>query len=511
MNLTEEQQAYQQLKKNLANRLWRLNNLYYIKTETGEKVKFKLNWAQEKFYNSLWYFNVVLKARQLGFTTFILIYFLDSCLFNSNHAAGVIAHTREDAEDLFKNKVKFAYDNLPDFIKNELEATQDTARKIEFKNGSSITVGTSLRSGTYQKLLVSEYGKISARYPEKAQEIKTGALNTVHAGQQIFIESTAEGKSGEFYNFVQLARKLQDEGKELTVLDPAFHFYAWWQHPSYKLDDTSNSLITHEMQEYFNKLDVQGIKLTPQQKGWYVKKIAIQGDMMKREFPSTPDEAFEASLEGAYYNKEMTQIRKQRQIGKFPHEPSQRVYTFWDIGLNDEMAIWFFQHIGHEYRFIRYHEVSGAGWGELANILRSFYGYVYAEHYFPHDGATRVQGIEVSTRQELAAKVGIYPVKIVPRTQNVVDDIRNFCRPTLLRCSFDEQNCSQGIAYLDEYRKAWDEKLGQWRETPLHNRASNCADAFRTFAVGYKGRKQEFIDMRDRQTIYQSDYDMLNY
>jgi hypothetical protein len=99
----------------------------------------------------------------------------------------------------------------------------------------------------------------------------------------------------------------------------------------------------------------------------------------------------------------------------------------------------------------------------------------------------------------------------VPRTQNVVDDIRNYCRPVIPRCSFDEVNCSQGIAYLDEYRKQWDDKLGQWRETPLHNRASNCADAFRTFAVGYKGRKQEFIDMNNRQFTYSSEYDMLNF
>lgn len=512
MKSAEQLQDYQALKTKLADRNWRLNNLYYIKTESGERTKFKLNWAQDKFYKTLWFFNVVLKARQLGFTTFILIYFLDSCLFNRDHAAGVIAHTREDAEDLFKNKVKFAYDNLPEWIKAEISATQDTARKIEFSNGSSITVGTSLRSGTYQKLLISEYGKISARYPDKAAEIKTGALNTVHAGQQIFVESTAEGKHGEFYQLVTLARQLEQEQRKLTPLDPKFHFYAWWQHPGYRLgeSDIANTSINLEFIEYFNGLESIGIKLEPGQKAWYVKKAAIQGDLMKREFPSTPDEAFEASLEGAYYTKQMALVRKNKQIGKFPHEPSKLVYTFWDIGLNDEMAIWFFQHIGHEYRFIRYYENSGEGWQFYANHLQSL-GYNYGMHYWPHDGNKRILAGQVQTSQQIAKQLGIRPIEVVPRTQDVMADINNFCRPVLPRCSFDEVHCAKGIEYLDSYRKEWDDRNAVWKETPLHNRASNCADAFRTFAVGYKGRQAEFIDYRDRQETYDSNYDMLNF
>jgi len=51
--------------------------------------------------------NVILKARQLGFTTFIQIFMLDACLFNSNIRAGTIAHKLDDAKTIFRDKVKY--------------------------------------------------------------------------------------------------------------------------------------------------------------------------------------------------------------------------------------------------------------------------------------------------------------------------------------------------------------------------------------------------------------------
>ena len=63
------------------------------------------------------YLNVILKARQLGFTTFIQLFMLDACLFNPNIRAGTIAHTLDDARVIFRDKVKFVYDNLPEDLK----------------------------------------------------------------------------------------------------------------------------------------------------------------------------------------------------------------------------------------------------------------------------------------------------------------------------------------------------------------------------------------------------------
>ena len=55
---------------------------------------------------------IVLKARQLGVTTFFSVLFLDDCLFNPNREAGIIADTRENAEEIFRTKVKDVWDNV---------------------------------------------------------------------------------------------------------------------------------------------------------------------------------------------------------------------------------------------------------------------------------------------------------------------------------------------------------------------------------------------------------------
>lgn len=495
----------------LGDRHWRLNNLYKIKNEAGEIIPFRFNWAQEDFYRNIWYFNAILKARQLGFSTAIAIYALDACLWNDNYRCGIIDASLPDAKKKLE-KARFAYNNLPEFLKIMNPLSKDGAEEMEFANGSGIVCGTSHRGDTLQLLHVSEYGKIAARYPDKAKEIKTGALNAVHAGQQIFVESTAEGQQGEFFDLVENARKLSDSGAHLTQLDPRFHFYPWWRHPNYKLGeiDIKNTSIDLEMQQYFASLAAKGIDLSPGQKAWYIKKKATQGELMKREFPSTPEEAFESSLEGAFYTKQMQEVRKRKQIGFFPHEPSKPVYTFWDIGLNDEMSIWFMQHIGHEYRFIRYYENSGEGFAHYANVLQST-GYVFGRHYWPHDGNKRILGAQVTTGKQAAMEIGIRPIEVVPRTNDVMADINTYCRPVLPRCFFDEAGCSEGIKYLDSYRKEWDDRLGLWKDKPLHDRASNCADAFRTFAVGYKGRSAEFVDYSARPSVAVADYDEFKF
>ena len=64
-----------------------------------------------------------------------------------------------------------------------------------------------------------------------------------------------------------------------------------------------------------------------------------------------------------------------------------------------------------------------------------------------------------------------------------VDDGIQLARELLPRCVFDEQQCEQGIIALESYRNEWNDKLGCWRDSPLHEWASHGADAFRYLAV----------------------------
>jgi len=73
----------------LNNRYWRLNNLYWIEDANGVKSKFRMNWAQRTFYAQFWWLNVILKARQLGMSTLIMVMQLDRCLFNDNQTCAI--------------------------------------------------------------------------------------------------------------------------------------------------------------------------------------------------------------------------------------------------------------------------------------------------------------------------------------------------------------------------------------------------------------------------------------
>ncbi len=477
----------------LRDRTWRLDNLYRIRDATGGEVRFVMNEAQRRLLAEMHTLNIVLKARQLGVTTFIQLFMLDACLFNSNVAAGTIAHTLGDAETIFKEKIRTPYDRLPEHLKELVPATEDSARVLSFANGSTLRVGTSLRSGTYQFLHISEHGKICAKYPEKAEEIRTGALNTVHAGQTIFIESTAEGQGGDFYEFCQRARQRADRGEALSALDFKFHFFPWWQEPAYTLDPAGVT-IPADLVRYFERLEAgHGIALNGGQRAWYARKAETQGEQTGREFPATPDEAFAAAIEGAYYAAEMARADRDGRICRVPYEPAVPVNTFWDLGRNDDTVIWFHQRVGRENRFIDFYRNSGEGLGHYAQELRSR-GYAYGDHYLPHDVELRELSTN-RTRRAFLEELGVRPIRAVPRIRDLREGIQ-MVRGVLPSCWFDEAKCAAGIADLRQYRKSWDDRRAVWKDAPQHDAASHGADAFRTFAEGYRETPAQTIPLR---------------
>jgi hypothetical protein len=306
-----------ELKANMKDQHWRLNNLYWIINEQGQRVKFTMNRVQTVLFWGMWFLNIILKSRQHGITTFICLFFLDTCLFNSNIHAGIIAHNREDAEAFFKDKVQYAFNNLPASLRVATPAETESSRELMFPNNSVIRVGTSLRSSTNQLLHISEFGKLCAKFPEKAREVVTGALNTVHQGQMIIIESTAEGKSGYFYEYCKKAMELAERKADLSPLDFKFFFFGWQDDPKNAVQQGHEAVaITQDMQVYFSELEKHGVKLTPQQKAWYILKAAQQGDDMKREHPSTPDEAFEAVSAACFFLGALDGHRVAR-VGRF--------------------------------------------------------------------------------------------------------------------------------------------------------------------------------------------------
>lgn len=475
-----------EIKEHLQNREWRLNNLYWIKDDQGNHIQFRMNEIQKYLYNNLWYLNVILKARQHGITTLFCLLFLDDTLFGLKDS-GSIAHTLFDAQKIFDSKIRYAWNNLPEWIKSEYEVDQDNARTLKFKRGTqeaSTYVGTSLRGGTLQNLHITELGTIDQREPEKSAEIKTGALNTVHQGQVVAIESTAKGQFGVFYDICKTAMDLDREikagTKEITPLDYKFFFFPWYLKKEYRVE--SQGLILKDIREYFDHLRIEtGETFTKEQMMWYQKKKEIMKDSMRSEFPSTPDEAFQANVEGSYYGKQIDWLRDNKHILRIPYDPKILVDTWWDLGIGDSTSIIFTQSIGYETRIIDYYENSGEGLAHYVKILHDR-GYLYRSHNAPHDIEVR----ELTTgksRLETAQSLGINfnVVEKLP-IEDGIEAVRNL----LPKCYFDEENCDRLIKALTEYRKEWDSKLGTFKNHPLHNWASNAADAIRMLAVGIK-------------------------
>lgn len=477
--------------ENFKSQDWRIRHLYRILDKDANEMMFYPNKAQEEVLMNFWHMNLILKARQIGFTTLMCILLLDTALFNSNIHAAIVAHTREDAEYFFEDKVKFAYTGLPLELRQHLNAPSDSARKLTFSNGSSIRVGTSLRGGTYQLLHVSEFGKICAQYPAKAREIVTGAFNTVAQGQHMTVESTAEGAEGYFHKYVQDAHNRDLMGKKPNIKQFKLFFFPWWQEPAYVMNPEM-VFISKEQLEYFEELETKHqIYLSAEQKAWWAETERQQGDDMYREYPATIEEAFRASTLGAYYKVQMAQVRKKGQIRRVPAVPGVRVNTGWDLGKSDDTTIWLHQRIGMEDRIVGYYENSGEDLAHYVKWLDDT-GYLFGTHFIPHDAAHKRQqkgsmiitsSTEGKSQEDWLFELGLRNIHVVKQTADLGASIET-TRKFLVNCWFDEEDCQKGIPHLDNFRKRWNKNTGAFMEEPLKTPAIHGADGFRTLSAG---------------------------
>lgn len=471
-----------------ADPMWRLSNLYYIVDKKGDKVLFEPNFAQLEYINSASRSDLILKARQLGFTTLMCLIGLDEAIFLNDHRVAIIAHTINDANEIFDSKVKFPYDNLPDELKAARPARNDRAGLLRFEHGSSVRVATSARSGTLQRLHISEFGKICAQYPAKAREIVTGSFPAVGNNPKT-LESTAEGQEGYFYQFAEQAMRGDGPFK--------MHFFPWWRDPNYTADPDSVRVLP-EHRAYFDKLKhEEKIDITPEQQAWWIKQEQFLGGDMKRENPATPEEAFEQAIEGAYFSAQLAHADKFGHIGKFPYDPRFPVNTFWDLGRNDMNTIWLHQRIGERNRFIGYYENSGEHISHYARWLREWqreHDAQYGDHYWPHDGKREDLFLEDGRLGE-AEKHGLRPI-IVDRISNKIEAI-DAARAVFPTCEFDAVECAEGIKRLRHYRKEWDEDREVWKDRPRHDANSHGADGFMTFACGYRAEDPYENDFDD--------------
>ena len=456
---------------------WRLNNLYRIIDKNANSIPLHLNPMQSDVLDNLHTRNLILKGRQIGMSTFAVLYLLDTVLFNENISAGIVSYSLEHAQHIFKKIIGHALDTLPKEIRHLSGVLSRSAREISFNNGSSLRVDTTLRGGSYPLVLVSEFGKTCARNPLKAEEVITGTLQSVPKNGSIIIESTAEGSDGFFCDLVNSATLRGNDN--LNEMEYRLFFYPWFSDENNAITTAHEPIFDPKQNDYFKKIDPQN-KLTLAQKHWYCQQEALLGDRIKREFPSNISEAFASSSDAYYFGEAINEAyNTNRCLYTSIYDALLPVYVAMDIGVNDLTVMVFFQIAHGEVRIIDYYEDNNKGVDFYAKFLLQDKKYLYHTIFLPHDSTKRDPLDTTNTYERdfrrLFSSTGtrFHVLKRIDKQISI-----SHAKIMINRCVFNISRVKSFLDQLSKYRKKWNEQQGRYVEDPQHNEASNFGDCF---------------------------------
>jgi phage terminase large subunit len=395
---------------------------------------------QADLHRKLKRFNVLVCHRRFGKTVFSINHMIDRALRcqQKNPQYAYLAPTFGQAKRVVWDYLKQYAGAIPGAEPNEADLRID----IPIRNGERLRfmlLGAenpmALKGIYLDGTILDEYAEMN---PAAWREVIRPTLSD-RQGWGIFI-GTPKGQNS-FYDLYERARKGDDPE---------------WFSALYKASETG---------------------IIPQ-----AELDSARREMTESEYDQEFECSFQAGLVGAYWGKQMEKAQLEGRICSVPYEPTVPVETFWDLGVNDTTAIWFLQRVGREIRAIDYVEESSQGLDYYAKILQKK-DYLYSKHFLPHDAAAR----ELSTgksRQETFKKLGIKPTKILPRLDK--QDQISAAGLLIPKVWFDQQKCERGIKCLQQYQRKWDAKQNVFSNSPLHNFASNGADAFQQAAIGLR-------------------------
>ena len=415
---------------------------------------------QEILHNELKRFNVLVCHRRFGKTVFCINEIIDKGLRNPAknpqyaYFAPFYGQAKRVAWDYFKDFTR----GIPGVKVNEAELRIEIPRpdkgdKIRFMLLGADNPG-SVRGIYLDGAVLDEYAEMDPTI--WGQVIRPALADRL--GWAIFI-GTPKGQN-QFFDIYQLATKDKD-----------------WFTAIYKASETE-VVIQSELD-------------------------AAAKEMTEEEYEQEFECSFTAALIGAYYGKQMEAVETENRILDLPYDPSLPVDTFWDLGIDDTTAIWFIQDAGPRIHVIDFHEMSGEGLPYYAKVLKDK-GYNYSEHVMPWDANHRNIDSGITRADTWKGLMGRSP-RVLAKTDPL--DRVHAVRTVLPRCWFDKVKTERGRLGLRHYQRKWDGKNKIFQMKPLHDWASNPADAFGCFATGFRSKifKNEAMNL-PREAA--SDYDV---
>jgi len=270
----------------LLSRERRLNHLYKIVDKNGKQVIFKLNKWQKLLYDKeielrktkgrVWL--KLLKARQIGFTTYKLIDKLDKVLFYSNTNVNIVAHNREKLQEIFK-RVKYTFEQIPEQIKlsdwrirHKPKPKYDNTNEYYFpEKNSTMKITLDSRSWTLTDCHISEWAFI-----DNFRDMLRATLPSAEQAD-ITIETTANWMN-EFKEF----RDNDDRFEEM--------FFPWFVQEEYRKKSPEWYKCMEELAYLQDKYSLDNDQMY-----WYEEKYRNDKDWTLQEYPSEPIDAFISS------------------------------------------------------------------------------------------------------------------------------------------------------------------------------------------------------------------------
>lgn len=472
----------------LRSKLWRLNNIYTIVNKDGVPVTFRMNYGQHKVYaaSRIHPRIIILKSRQQGISTLWLVSYFDDALFRPLMNIGLMAQGDDEAKVLLE-RTKFLWDSLSADIKAflNINTTKDNTREFTLTNRSTIFIRVSFRSTTLQRLHISEFGKIANAKPKRAKETKTGTLQALGRGNTGVIESTAEGQN--MFKYMWDDAEVALASGTLAAKDFYPVFLSWLDDPDcaepvYQAD-TDVSIA------YFKQLSEEtGRVLTQEQKNFWIAQYRELGAEVSQEYPATPAEAFQGSRDGTFYNQlYLRHVLAKGRVMTDLYDENLPVIVFFDLGVDDYFVVGFAQYFDRELRIVDEYYNSGYDLEHYVTEVESR-GYDIAAYVFPHDINVRDLSVRSGngggravTRKQVVLDIfkeqGITRSLYVGPKSGIADGIET--TKAMLHHTWIDPKCKYLISCIQNYTKAWDERLQKFKAEPVHDDYSHGADMLR--------------------------------